>query len=119
SLSDAAAASLVTTGYYTSTATLRGVTKSVTLTATALSGGSGSAAITVDTGQTRVFDSFTGVDQTLLANHAPDIPTTGAAWTVAGSPNIRLLGQQAKPTGSDYWVEGYIDAGTNTGTISV
>src|SRR5206468_1066270 len=58
-LSDPSAATLETPSYFAATATVRGITAPVTVTATTLGGLAASATLSVRTAGTRFFDSFT------------------------------------------------------------
>jgi hypothetical protein len=90
-----------------------------TITATPTNGASGAANVTVNTGAVAVHDSFSGVNATPLAAHAPEVNVPGDPWSVTGS-GVALSGQRAAANGADWNpITATIDSGMADGTVGI
>src|SRR6185295_11349309 len=90
-----------------------------TITATPTRGPSTTATVTVTPGQTILYDSFRGVEGTLVTAHAPEVNQIGGPWVVSGAPAPALRGEQAGVTIAAGIVTAVIDGGTPDVTVGV
>lgn len=119
-ISDPAAAEVTAPGVFAKTMAVRGVIANATVTATAVSGATGTAALGVSSSGILVYDSFTGAINTPLPVHTPEINSLGQPWTAMSSASPTLQANGVSALGqTDPLVGAALDTGATDVTVGV